>query len=131
MTDLKALLAKLAATDVRVQKQKEVDAVIERLLEPATNAVTTFIKNKTVYNYKKAEAEMNKLPSLNKKNDLEEALNEALKEFAKKQLTVWHNMKSSQLRVNTVMRTFPLIAYQIHRLSLNYSKSWQSKYKLP
>lgn len=84
LNDFKALLAKLAATDVRFQKQKEVDAVIERLLEPATNAVTTFIKNKTVYNYEKAEAELNKLPSLNKKNDLEEALNETLKEFAKK-----------------------------------------------
>ena len=84
VNDIKTLLAKMAATDVRIQKQKEVDAVIERLLEPATNAVTTFIKNKTVYNYKKAEAELNKLPSLNKKNDLEEKLNEALQEFAKK-----------------------------------------------
>lgn len=84
VTDLKALLAKMADTDVKVQKQKEVDAVIERLLEPATNAVTTFIKNKTVYNYKKAEAELNKLPSLNERNDLEEKLNGALKEFAKK-----------------------------------------------
>lgn len=30
-----ALLAKLLAADVKVQKQKEADAVIERLLEPA------------------------------------------------------------------------------------------------
>lgn len=83
LNDLQTLLAKLAAADVKVQKQKEADAVIERLLEPATNAVRTFTKNKTVYNYKKAEAELTKLPSLNKKKDLEETLNEALKEFAK------------------------------------------------
>lgn len=62
MNDLKTLLSKLVAADVRVQKQKEADAVIKRLLGPATNAVTIFIKNKTVYNYKKAEAELNKLP---------------------------------------------------------------------
>ncbi|MFL0581130.1 S8 family serine peptidase [Solibacillus silvestris] len=118
MTDLKALLAKLAATNVRVQKQKEVDAVIERLLEPATNAVTTFIKNKTVYNYKKAEAELNKLPSLNKKNDLEEALNEALKEFAKKAIA-----SLAQYEKNPTKNQYSYVNFSINSLPESSIKS--------
>ncbi|WP_336046141.1 S8 family peptidase [Solibacillus ferritrahens] len=80
---LNELLTEVVSTDLKFRKQKEIDAVIAALIEPAVNAVNVFSKNKTIYNYKKADAELKKLPSLKAKQELEIALNEGLQLFAK------------------------------------------------
>ncbi|MBD8035764.1 S8 family peptidase [Solibacillus sp. A46] len=78
------LLEGVVSVDIKLHKQKQLDATIARLFEPATNAVNVFNRNKTNYNYKKAETELKKLPSLKPKQELEAALNEGLQQFAKK-----------------------------------------------
>ncbi|MEK3764666.1 S8 family peptidase [Solibacillus sp. FSL K6-4121] len=81
---LNNLLAGIVSADLKLHKQKEIDAAIDTLIEPAANAVNIFNRNKTNYNYKKADEELKKLPSFKAKHELEVALNEGLQQFAKK-----------------------------------------------
>ena len=81
---LNNLLAGIVSADLKLHKQKEIDAAIDTLIEPAANAVNIFNRNKTNYNYKKADEELKKLPSFKAKHELEVALNEGLQHFAKK-----------------------------------------------